>query len=133
VRTCANNCSQIAIGSHTSQTIIPCTPICVGRFFSRGGPLVDFSKNFSRGAKVVRFAFSHSNLRKQPFLAANFKIQGPGPLRCPCAHDKCARDKSCAHDKSALKQSDCTLERSYFIRRTLSFKFYNKFKRSVQT
>jgi len=41
----------------------------VGRIFSREGPLVDFSKNFSRSeAKVVKFVCSYSKLRKQPFL-----------------------------------------------------------------
>jgi len=39
-----------------------------GRIFP-GWPLVDFSKTFSMGGgpKVVKFAFYHSKLRKQPF------------------------------------------------------------------
>jgi len=41
----------------------------IGKSFP-GGPLVDFSKSFSRdgGPKVVKFVFYHSKLRKQPFL-----------------------------------------------------------------
>ena len=32
--------------------------------------------DFSRGEKVVKFDFSFSKLRKQPFFVENFKIQG---------------------------------------------------------
>jgi len=46
----------------------------VGRFFSRG-TLVDFSINFSRGERVVKFVFSHSEVRKQSFFAETFKTQ----------------------------------------------------------
>jgi len=47
----------------------------VGRIFSRGGTRV-FFQNFSRGwPKVVKFVYSVSNLRKQPFFAEIFKFQ----------------------------------------------------------
>jgi len=49
----------------------------VGRNFSRGGAVGDLPKNFSRGGpKVVKFVFYPSKLKKQPFFANNFKIQG---------------------------------------------------------
>ena len=52
-------------------------------FFQGGGALGDFSKIFPGGPKVVKFAFSHSKLKKT-FFAENFKIQGgPGPLSPP--------------------------------------------------
>ena len=57
----------------------------VGRIFSRGSPVGDFPKIFSRGwPKVVLFGFYPSKMKKQPFFANNFKIQGrarpfPGP------------------------------------------------------
>ena len=38
-------------------------------------PLADFSKIFLRGRRV-EFVFSHSKVRKQPFLAEIFKIKG---------------------------------------------------------
>jgi len=57
---------------------------------------VDFSKgsqkDFPGGAKVVKFHFTHSKLRKQPFLLkfnrkmSNLKIQGgepPDPFPTP--------------------------------------------------
>jgi len=45
-----------------------------GFFQGRGG---GFFQNFSRGGpKVVKFVFSQSKLRKHPFFAKNFKIQG---------------------------------------------------------
>jgi len=53
--------------------------MCMGirRIFSRGA-VVDFSKSFCRGAKVVKFVvtvtmkfFYHSKPRKQPFLLKN--------------------------------------------------------------
>jgi len=46
-----------------------CVVVCmgVGKIFSRGA-LVDFSKRFSRGAKVAKFVFYLSKLRKQHFL-----------------------------------------------------------------
>jgi len=40
--------------------------------FFQGGPTANVSsdsqKDFSRGGKVVKFRFTHSKLRKQPFL-----------------------------------------------------------------
>ena len=49
----------------------------VGRIFSNGGPEGDFPKLFSRGgSKVVKFVFYPSKLKKQPFFANSFKIQG---------------------------------------------------------
>jgi len=53
----------------------------VGRIFSRGA-LWDLSKIFLGGQKVVKFDFSHSKLRKQPFLLKFSKSRGP---RSPCA------------------------------------------------
>jgi len=46
--------------------------------FCHGGALGDFSKIFPGGPKVVKFVFFHSKLRKQPFFAEIFKIQGKG-------------------------------------------------------
>jgi len=55
----------------------------VGRICS-GGPLRDFSKIFPRGAKVVKFVFSHSKLRKKSFLLKFSKSRGAqGPLALP--------------------------------------------------
>jgi len=52
----------------------------LGRIFPGGGSLVDSKKKISRGPKVVKFNFSHSKLRKQPFTEI-FKIQvEPCPL-----------------------------------------------------
>jgi len=54
----------------------------VGRIFSRRGHQ-GFFQNFSRGRpKVVTFVFSQTELRKQPFFAEIFKIQG-GQSRLP--------------------------------------------------
>jgi len=47
--------------------------------FFQGGPTRGFFQIFSRGRpNEVKFVFSHSKLRKQPFFAEKFKIQG-GP------------------------------------------------------
>jgi len=53
------------------------------------GVLVDFSKICLWGLKVVKFVFSHSKLRKQPFFAGIFKIHGEAktPLHPSEAHD----------------------------------------------
>ena len=49
----------------------------VGRIFSRGGTVGDFPKMFSsRGHKAVKIVFYPSKMKKQPFFANNFKIQG---------------------------------------------------------
>jgi len=54
----------------------------VGRIFSRGTSR-GFCQNFFQGGpKVVKFGFYRSKLKKQPFLANNFKIQG-GLLAAP--------------------------------------------------
>jgi len=54
----------------------------VGRIFSRGEPVGDFPKIFSRGPKVVKFGFYPSKLKKQPFLLIISKSRGgQGP---PC-------------------------------------------------
>jgi len=69
----------------------------VGRIFSRGGGTRGFFLNFSRvGPKVVKFDFSHSKVRKQPFFAYNFKIQwGPSPpFWLPCLGGIAKRDRS---------------------------------------
>ena len=59
----------------------------VGWIFSRGGLRV-FSLIFLGGPKVSKFVFSHSKLRKQPFLTKISKSRGPWPP-CPTsdAHD----------------------------------------------
>ena len=49
--------------------------------FFQGGALVDFSKFFPGGPKVVQFVSSHSKLRKQPFLLKISKW--PPPFRRP--------------------------------------------------
>ena len=61
-----------------------CTPLAMGvrRNLPREGPLGDFSKILLEGPKVVKFIFSHSKLRKQPFLTF-FKIQGGQDPPCP--------------------------------------------------
>ena len=62
----------------------------VGRIFSRGGPVEDFPKIFFQGgAKSGEIWFCPSKLKKQPFFANNFKIQGGPwhpcpPFRRPC-------------------------------------------------
>jgi len=49
----------------------------VGRIFSRGLPLGNFSKIFlGWGVKSDEICFSHSKSRKQPFFAKIFKSQG---------------------------------------------------------
>jgi len=43
----------------------------VGRIFSRGGTLIfpgEAKYNFPGGAKSAKFHFTHSKLRKRPFL-----------------------------------------------------------------
>jgi len=48
-----------------------------GFFPGVGGAVGDFPKIFFQGGpKVVKFVFYPSKLKKQPFLANNFKIQG---------------------------------------------------------
>ena len=47
--------------------------------FSRGATR-GFFLNFPRGPKVVKFHFSHSKLRKQPFLLKISQSRGLGPL-----------------------------------------------------
>jgi len=52
----------------------------VRKTFSKGEDIWGFFQNFSRaGTKVVKFVFPHSKLRKQPFFAEIFKIQGARP------------------------------------------------------
>ena len=54
--------------------------------FFQGGPVGDFPKIFSRGGQKwwVKFGFYPSKLKKQPFFANNFKIQGgKGPPLLP--------------------------------------------------
>ena len=55
-----------------------------------GGALGDLSKIFVGGPKVVKFDFSHSKLRKQPFLLKFSKSRGPRPpcrpFRHPCLY-----------------------------------------------
>jgi len=88
----------------------------VGRIFSRGGPVRDIPKIFSRGGpKVVKFGFYLSKLKKQPFFADNFTIQGGlapyAPLPTPMVtrfkqvenqsrnHALRKRTCQCIHDK----------------------------------
>jgi len=54
-------------------------------FFPRGGAVGDFPEIFTRGEpKLVKFGFYPSKLKKQPFVANNFKIQrGPSPPAAP--------------------------------------------------
>jgi len=51
-------------------------------FFS-GGAQGDFSKNFLGEDKRVNFVFSHSNVRKQPFLLQFSKSRGLAPIPMP--------------------------------------------------
>jgi len=51
------------------------TTMGIGRIFSRGGT-GGFSKIFPGGPKVVKFVFSHSKLKKQPFLLKISKSRG---------------------------------------------------------
>ena len=58
-----------------------CTPLAMGvrRNLPREGPLGDFSKILLGGPKVVKFIFSHSKLRKQPFFDIFQNPRGPRP------------------------------------------------------
>jgi len=52
--------------------------------FFQGGTTRGFSKIFLGGPKVVKFVFSHSNLRKQPCAVKFSKSRGPWlPFRRP--------------------------------------------------
>jgi len=62
------------------------TPWASEKFFL-GGELGDFFKIFPGGPKVMKFVFSHSKLRKQPFFAMNFKIQLGSRPTCPPPSD----------------------------------------------
>jgi len=56
--------------------------------FLQGGARGDFFILFLQGRKKgLNLFFSHSKLRKQPFFAEIFKIQGPPaiPFRRPCS------------------------------------------------
>jgi len=55
----------------------------VGKNFSRGSHSAIFLKFSSGESKVVKFVFSHSELRKQPLFAENFKIQGRADAPVP--------------------------------------------------
>jgi len=62
-----------------------CDTMGVGIIFFQG----DFSKIFPGGPKVVKFVFSLTELRKQPFFAKIFTIQRTlvlpyPPFRRPC-------------------------------------------------
>jgi len=46
-------------------------------FYPGGGEVGDFPKIFSRGTKSGEICFYPSKLKKQPFLANNFKIRRP--------------------------------------------------------
>jgi len=48
----------------------------VGQIFSRGRALEDFSKFFQEGTKSGEICFSHSKLKKQPFLLKMSKSRG---------------------------------------------------------
>ena len=77
-----------SIHSFTQKNIILCKySFRHGRRknFFQGEPVGDFPKSFSkRGLKVVKFGFYPSKLKKQPFFANNFKIQGgQGPPLTP--------------------------------------------------
>jgi len=55
--------------------------------FFQGGPVRDFPKIFSRGAKIGEIWFLPLEIEKTIFFANNFKIQGrpcPPPFRRPC-------------------------------------------------
>jgi len=74
----------------TEMTDLICTPemqltaMGVGKIFSRWGPPGVFPKFFQGGAKVTKFAFYQSKLRKQLFFAEIFKIhEGAKALPCP--------------------------------------------------
>jgi len=53
-----------------------------------------FSQNFFQGAKVVKFVFYPLKLKKQPFFANNFKIQGVTKAPLPPPSDAHASDLS---------------------------------------
>jgi len=76
-------------------------------FFQEGG-----TRGFFLGRlKVVKFGFSHSKLRKQPFFAEIFKIQGaltPFPLPTPMA----AVYQSCCLCRQILKHMQLRLKNS---------------------
>jgi len=55
----------------------------IGRGFSMGAPLGDFFKSFLGGPKVAKFVFSHSKLRKQPFLLKFSKSRWATPHCLP--------------------------------------------------
>ena len=55
----------------------------VGWIFSRGGPVGDFPKIFSRGVKRGEIWFLPLEIEKTTFFANNFKIQGARPLLDP--------------------------------------------------
>jgi len=61
----------------------------VGRIFSRGGQWGIFPNFFPGGGESGEIWFYPSKLKKQPFFANNFKIQGGAipplpPFRRPC-------------------------------------------------
>jgi len=58
----------------------------VGRIISSRGHPGIFHKFFWAGPKEVKFDFSHSKLRKQPFFAKNFKIQWSCIYKTPLLH-----------------------------------------------
>ena len=60
-------------GNFTVGTNICAVAIGVGRIFLTEGPLVD------RGAKSGEISFSHSKVRKQPFLIIFSILRGPWP------------------------------------------------------
>ena len=75
---CVERCSRIS-----------CSPAImgVGRIFSRGEALSEFSKMLLEGGQKWWYLFfSYWKLRKQPFFAEIFKIQGEPchPFRRPC-------------------------------------------------
>jgi len=63
----------------------------VGRIFP-GRAIGSFSKIFLGGPKVAKFVFSHSKLRKQPFLLKFSKYRGPWPLAPPSDAHVCRRN-----------------------------------------
>jgi len=60
-------CSAIYITCEKEVIELIAAHMGVGRVFSKGVTLGDFSKIFPGGSKVVKFVFSHSKVRKQPF------------------------------------------------------------------
>jgi len=107
----------------------------VGRIFYRGGQEGIFPKFFPGGSKVVKFVFYPSKLKKQPFLAINFKIQGgQGPLlppfRRPCMRFNSDRQylKLFAKSNTAIIGINCNITIVTFI----SFKSLFCFKAFVR-